>query len=877
MKRVYTLFSSLILVVFSFGVLHAQHMVHGQVLDAEGQPLVGVSVVVEGTETGTITDLDGRFDLRVTELPVNLKLSYTGFKARTVEVTTEQPQPFTLEEGVYLDDVVVVGSRFAPRTSITSAVPIDNIKAEDLMLTGKVGVDQMLTLKVPSYNATQQTISDATAHFDPADLRGLGPSRTLVLVNGKRKNASALVYINDTPGKGEVGVDMKSIPAAAIKRVEVLRDGASAQYGSDAIAGVINIILKDNTDYTDINLFSGITTAGDGLTYGYDVNTGFKLGKNGFINLTSSYSDQKETNRAPSPGTDSLFGNIFGGTLGQQLLDGSHPWLKKHPDMGMHVGTPNMKTADVFANASIDLSDKVQIYAYGGLTLRDGLSYALYRTPYWITTDYGLLHDPDEPYEGFQPTFETDIVDKTLAGGLKGEKNGWQYDLSLTTGSNRVDYTIDQTVNLDMGPQSPTNVKAGGYRFKMSVSNIDLSRKFGMLRLGLGAEFRKENFIAVAGEPASYFGSGVQSFPGLQPQNEVDAVRYNFGKYIDLGLDLTDDWLVDAALRHESYSDFGSNVSYKLASRYKFLDDKLVLRGSFSTGFRAPSLHQIYLSNVQTLVSGGTISNQGTFNNNSPVLRKLGVGKLKDEKARNITAGIAANPAKGLALTFDFYSVRVNDRIVYSSSIATDDTTTQVYQILDENNITSLKFFANAVSTQTTGFDAVINYTVPAGAGKLNLLASANINKTKLVGKVETPRPIAEAHVDLFDRKEQSRILSARPGDKFIIGIGYSISKFRVDLNNTRFGTVTWQHATDPDKDQTFSAKWVTDLSLSYSFNKNWKLTAIVNNLANVYPDPIDTKGDFVTDLGGRFKWPWEVNQFGFNGTTITGNLRYRF
>ncbi len=878
MKRV--LLVPLFLLVFQ--IVNAQISISGQVTDEAGNPLIGATVYEKGMKKVSVTNFEGNFSLELSKIPATIVTSYVGYESKETDVTgAGAPLLIRLSEGVVINDVVVVGSRFQPRTAVNSPVPIDNIHASELIQTGKMAVDKMLTYKIPSYNSTQQTISDATAHFDPADLRGLGPSRTLVLVNGKRKNASALVYINDTPGKGEVGVDMKSIPAAAVERVEVLRDGASAQYGSDAIAGVINIILKDDVEYSTLNMHYGQTSVGDGQNYGYDFNTGFKVGKKGYINLTTSYSQQKETNRAPSPGKDLLFGNIFKGIsgledLGQSLLDGTHPWLKEHPDMGMHVGTPNMNTADVFFNGKLDIDEHTRFYAYGGLTHRDGLSYALYRTPYWKSTDYGLLHAPGTKYEGFQPTFETDIVDRTIVVGFTGQKMGWDYDLSLTTVGNAVDYTIGNTINYALAELSPTQFYAGGYEFSNTISNFDIGRGFGIFQLGLGTEFRKENFVANAGEEASYFGEGSQSFPGLSPQNAVNAVRYNFGMYATLDADITKDLLLSGAVRSENYSDFGNNLSYKLAGRYKLLDDKYVIRGSYSTGFRAPSLHQIHLSIIQTLVSGGTISNQGTFDNNSSVLRILEVPKLKDEKAQNLTFGIGAKPIRGLTLSADYYQVNVQDRIVYTSSIASSDTSTTVGKVLRDYSITSLKLFTNAVSTQTTGFDVVANYKMHLGPGKMNLGVSYNQNKTKIVGKITTPDPIAEAGVDIFDRKEQSRILTARPSNKLILTLGYGLGKLDAVLNNTLFGEVTWQHATDPSKDQTFGAKWVTDLYLNYDLKKNISLGLAVNNLFNVYPDPIDPKGDFVTDLGGRFKYPWEVNQFGFNGTNFSANLKIR-
>ncbi len=860
----------LIIVSSSFA---QEKVIKGKVTSYEtGEELIGVNILVKNTAIGTATDEHGLFRLVVKKLPTTLVFSSIGYQRQNISIKDDSFLNIALREDVYSsEDVVVVGSRFIPRTSITSSVPIDNIKLKDLYLAPQVTLDKMLHYTVPSFNSTQQTISDATAHFDPADLRQMGPARTLVLINGKRKNQSALVYINDTPGKGDVGVDMKSIPVSAIKRIEILRDGASAQYGSDAIAGVMNIILNDETEKTSINTFSGVTQEGDGFQYGMNLNSGVEIGETGFLNLSFGYEDQQETNRAGVPGADGLFGPIFGD---QSLIEGTNPWIQAHPDLGMHVGLPNMTTANVYYNSEIGLDEDSKLYSFGGLVYRTGLSYALYRAPYWIPDNYFLHHDPGTTYDGFQPTFETDIFDAQWTTGFKSNKFGWDYDISYTFGSNAVDYNIGNTLNLDMGASSPTDFFAGGYKFANNIINFDASKLlFDKLFFSVGAEFRRENFIAVQGEEASYIGGGAQSFPGLQPQNAVDAKRTNVGAYIDLSSDITNNLFFGAAARYEKYSDFGTNLTYKASARFKTNDGRYSIRGSISSGFRAPSLHQIYLSNIQTLVSGGTISNQGTFNNNSPVLRKLGVNKLKEENSTNISIGTAGRPTDNLFFSIDFYQINLDDRIVYSSSIASSDTNTTVGRILADNNITSLKFFINAVNTKTQGVDIVANYDLD----KLRLHAAATFSKHSIEGKINTPSVLAADGIDIFDRKEQSRIISARPRTKIVLGGTYDFDPVSVGLLGTYFGEVTWQHASDPAKDQTFSAKIIFDLNASIKLSKEISLHLMVNNLLDTYPDVIDTKGDFVTDLGGRFKYPWEVNQFGFNGRVFLASLNFNF
>ncbi|HED07018.1 MAG TPA: TonB-dependent receptor [Ignavibacteria bacterium] len=839
-------------------------------------PLIGVNIIVKNTTIGVSTNSKGLFTLKVKSLPVDVVFSYIGYKKKTIKVNTETFLNVVLKGNIYSSkDLLVVGSRFRPRTSITSSVPIDNITMEEMRSTSQVSLDKILTYLVPSFNSTQQTISDATAHFDPADLRGLGPSRTLVLINGKRKNPSALVFINDTPGKGDVGVDMNSIPLSAIKRVEILRDGASAQYGSDAIAGVINIILNDESKITKINSYSGVTAKGDGFQIGGSIDKGFKLGNNGFLNVSTAYSSQRETNRAGTPGKDVLFG-----------VGASNPWIQKHPGLGMRVGLPNMKTADIYYNSELNLNESDKIYSFGGIVYRQGLSYALYRTPYWIPDKFFIKHKKGTTYEGFQPTFETSIMDKQFTTGFRSKKNGWNYDISYTFGSNSVDYKVSNSINLSLGELSPTVFNPGGYGFKNHILNFDISKLFfDKLFVSAGSEFRLENFIAVAGGEASYKGGGVQSFPGLQPQNAVDAKRTNIGVYLDIGSDLTENVFVGGAIRYEDYSDFGSNVTYKVSGRVKTSDNRFTFRGSISSGFRAPSLHQIYLSNIQTLVSGGTVSNQGTFNNDSPVLRKLGVNKLKEETSTNYTIGIAGKPVGGFSFSVDYFRINLKDRIVYSSAIFSTDTTTTVGRILRDNSITSLKFFINAVNTITKGIDIVASYRY----GKLSLRTAASFLKHSIDGKINTPAVLAADGVDIFDRKEQSRILTARPTKKVVLGLTYNFDPLTVNVSATYFGEVTWRHVNnglngvdlgngplptnDAAFDQTFSAKVITDLNFSYKISQSISLGLLVNNLFDVYPDVINTKGDFVTNLGGRFKYPWEVNQFGFNGRVIMGTV----
>jgi iron complex outermembrane receptor protein len=905
-KLLLLLFAIFPLVAFS------QETISGTVTEASNNTaLSGANVLVKGTMTGTITDFDGKFTLTVDALPVTLVVSSLGSKTTEFEVSSTQSVTIALAAGVSLDEVVVVGNRSKPRTVLTSLVPIDNISVGELKSSGQPTVDKMLTYRVPSFNSTNQTISDATAHFDPADLRGLGPSRTLVLVNGKRKNQSALVYINDTPGKGEVGVDLKSIPAAALKRVEVLRDGASAQYGSDAIAGVVNMVLREDVGVTTVNVNSGVTSEGDGFHLGADVNTGFKVGEHGgFMNMTFAYYQQEETNRAGTPGEDVLFG-----VMADDKVWGD--WLRENPDLGMTVGQPKMNNGDVFYNFGLPFKNgNGKLYSFGGVSYRKGKSFALYRAPYWVSDPFNLLHEEGTEYQGFQPTFETKVTDNNNVIGLEFGLLGFNVDLSGTYGRNSVKYEVNNSLNIDLGANSPTSFDVGAYTFSNAIANLDFSRSFGQLSIAFGAEYKDERFNSFAGESASFFNptgsGGTQSFPGLQPGNAVRADRNNYGVYGDLEWEATEALLIGGAVRYEDFSDFGDNTSWKANARYILGGDRGAIRASYSTGFRAPSLHQIYLSNIQTLISGGTVSNQGTFNNVDPVIRDgLGVPQLSAETSKNISAGFTYKITPKLSLSADYYRVEVEDRVLFTGEIgykdgSVGDPQNPVEDILEENKITSLKFFVNAVDTETNGADVVLNLTdVSLGNGTLGATLAANYNDTKITNEdvdntaeglqLEAPGLLGENGYDIFNRKEQSRIVSARPKTKVLLGFDYSISKWSFTVNNTYFGEVTWQHSNnglngaplgpggsnlpieDSAYDQTFAGKIITDLIVRYEFCNNFSAYVSANNLLDVYPDEIDTKGDFVTDLGGRFKYPWEVNQFGFNGMILNGGVTLKF
>ncbi|KAA3627130.1 MAG: TonB-dependent receptor, partial [Bacteroidetes bacterium] len=597
MKKNFTYILILLPLLLATSMVQAQTKISGTVSDDSGEVLFGVNVFEKGTFNGTTTDLDGNFSLEVDKLPATLTFSYIGYNEADVEVTdASSPVNVTISAGIGLDEIVVTGNRTKPRTILDSPVPIDNFSVEELTSGGKTNMEQMLNYKVPSFNSQNQAISDATAHFDPADLRGLGPSRTLVLVNGKRKNQSAQVYLNRTPGKGEVGTDLKSIPTAAIERIEVLRDGASAQYGSDAIAGVINIILKDEVDFTTVTSHTGVTSMGDGFHFGADLNTSVSIGEEGFINLTGSYYTQNLTNRA---------GEVTDTDADYQ------DWLNENPTAGMIVGQPDLTSTAGMANMEYPLSDNATFYSFHGVTHRTGRSFAYYRAPYW-RPDVAAAEfwTPMENFIGYHPTFETEIVDNINSAGIRFGVAGFDADASVTYGRNAVDYTVNRSVNRDYLADhgwSPRTFYPGGYTFQNTVGNLDLSRSLAddKISLGLGAEAKIEQFSSREGDHISYYKGGSDSFAGIKPEEVVSERRTNFAAYAGLDFDLTESLLLGAAARFENFSDFGTNFSWKVNARYK-IGKRGAIRGSYSTGFRAPSLHQRYLINSQYIIVQGS-------------------------------------------------------------------------------------------------------------------------------------------------------------------------------------------------------------------------------------------------------------------------------
>lgn len=802
-------------------------------------------------------------------------------KAPTPKKTTKNTSNvYTLQKGIQLDEIVITGNRTKPRTILDSPIPIDNIDVEELKNSGKRTLDKMLTYKVPSFNSQNQAISDATAHYDPADLRGLGPSRILVLINGKRKNQSAQVYLNRTPGKGEVGVDLKSIPIAALERVEILRDGASAQYGSDAIAGVINFILKKDVESSSFNSTFGITSQQDGFHLSSDFNTSFAFGNGGFANLTLEYYNQKTTNRSGTPGVSDLPSNP---------LPNWTSWAKKNPNLGMNVGQPDIEKKNIFVNLEHSLGKKATLYSFHGYTTRTGKSFAFYRAPYWRQTDVGnagFLTSP-ENFIGYQPTFETKINDHINVIGIKFPiTDKWNLDGSVTYGANDVSYTVNNSINrgyLKDHGTSPTTFYPGGYKLNNTIANIDIAGTFSQqLSLAFGFEYKIEGFSALEGNPLSYYKSGSDSFSGIKPNEAGNWHRNNIAAYSQLDYDINDIFLVGIAGRFEKFSDFGSNFSWKINSRYKITEDN-VIRGSYSTGFRAPTLHQRHITSSQYIhaANSPTPTLQRTLPNNNTAIKALGIPNLFAETSKNLSAGLTNKFNQNFSASFDFYWIKVNDRVLFSSQIGYKDgspsnITNPVEQILKDSNVETVQFFINAGDTKTTGIDVLLNYkNIKLGSNNLSLNFAANFNMTT-INTITTPKILATEGYTIFDRQEKGLITNSRPKSKFLLGLNYINKKWNFSLNITRFGQVTITSPESSGVDQKLTAKIATDLGFNYKLTKKTLLNINANNIFNIYPDKT-LKTTNTTEAGNRFLYSSEVQQLGLLGANFNIGINYQF
>ncbi|WP_372757673.1 TonB-dependent receptor domain-containing protein [Mariniflexile sp.] len=962
MKTLLHLKTCLVLCLLFPFVMVAQGTITGTVTESTTQqPLLGANIVVKGTSNGAISDFDGKFSIKVASFPVTLVVSSIGFSKKEVIVTSAQNIKVTLQEGVSLDEVVLIGTRNPNRSSTDSAVPIDVIDVTELVTAGpQVNLNQILNYVAPSFTSNTQTISDGTDHIDPASLRGLGPDQVLVLVNGKRRHNSSLVNVNGTFGRGSVGTDLNAIPSASIQRIEVLRDGAAAQYGSDAIAGVINIVLKKSTNELSLNITTGANftknandqTGGvDGETTNVSANYGLGLGeKGGFINFTGDFDVREDYSRMKEwegnvfnlYNTVERFANNDGYDLSLLLDDdvddviqyGNQAGLGLSPtatkaelrtilsadnttaelaarglersDFNMRVGQSALRGGRFFANMVLPLDDNgTELYSFAGVSSRVGNSAGFYRQP-----NESRTYTPAY-MNGFLPEINSTIADKSFAVGIKGKIEDWEVDFSNTWGENSFLYTIGNTYNASMQKASPTFFDAGGFSFAQNTSNLDISKFYDDIMSGLnvafGAEYRVENYEIVAGEQPSYaqytasgqvitissqvasqdfFGAsrpgGSQVFPGFSPSNELSRGRSSVAGYFDLEADITENFLLSGAIRYEDYSDFGSTLNGKIATRIS-VGDNTNFRAAFNTGFRAPSLHQLNFNSTSTIFdNAGNPQEVGTFSNDSKAAKLLGIPTLKQETSSSISVGVTTKiPEAHLTFTVDGYWVGINDRVVYTGQFGisdtdsnpNNDTGSDLDKLLKQANASAASFFANAIDTESKGLDIVVTHDAIVGrSAKLKTDLSGTFSKTKKVGGIKASEVLENAGLVGTYFPEDSRIYleEAVPRSKINLSNSLTTDKFNVFLRNVWFGEVT-EATTVVANQQVFSSKLVTDLSFGYKVAESTTVTIGANNLFDIYPD----RAIEANRSSGRFDWSRRSQQFGIGGRFLFARISF--
>lgn len=830
-------------------ITNAQLKISDRIHNASNEPVPGATIMLEPSMKSVVSSPTGTFDLETEANDRQLTISAVGFITRIIPLTSSTNYDIVLDLAVTeLQDVVFVGSRTAQRSRYNSIVPVDVVRLSDVQLqVPQIGVNELLTTLVPSFNSNRQSASDGTEHIDPASLRGLGPDQVLVLINGKRRHTTSLINYQNTVGNGAVGTDMNAIPTSAIERIEVLRDGASAQYGSDAIAGVINIILKKNSGLT-ASVTAGGATAGDGALLNLNANYGTSIADDrGFINLTIERNIRGATNRTQNHDLiifdQSALNNFFAypftdDPAASRAYDDEQLATKglTRDDFNFHVGDAKATNTQGFVNFGYRLNEKTELYANAGLNVRHGTGYGFRRLPSETSNVVPSIFP-----NGFQPTLNSNIIDNSITAGVRHKLGGWTLDLSNTFGRNSFEYEVKNTNNSSMGDESPTEFDAGSHAFSQNTINADITRTIAYagrtINLAYGAEYRFEKFQIKAGQeeswklyPTNENGiAGAQSFPGFTPENAVTGNRNNISLYADADINFLNRYFLDAAARFEHYSDFGSTINGKLAFRYN-VSDAFALRAGLNSGFRAPSLHQQYFSNFYSDIAqdGSGIVNKGIFPVNSEVAKAIGMPELKQETSISYSLGFTSRPAKNLVITADGYFIEIDNRIVITSSIVDDR--------IAALGVESGRFFTNAIDTRTRGIDIVATYSIPVKKNKLDLSLASNFNKTT-IEKYHFPESLSGLNQDdYFGPDQQSLIETNYPKSKHTLSANFATDKWNILLRNIYWGEVT-RNGFPFGVVQAHKSKVTTDIAASVKFFKALSLTLGANNIFDVFPD----------------------------------------
>ncbi|WP_332773863.1 TonB-dependent receptor plug domain-containing protein [Phenylobacterium sp.] len=785
-----------------------------------------------------------------------------------------------------LEAVVVTGVRGAPRTIIDSPTPIDSFSATELEKSGRAGVFQALQTLAPSFNLPFRAGGGTSTIIATGGLRGLNPDQTLVLVNGKRRHKTSLINAVSSLYNGSVPADLDMIPTASIERIEVLRDGAAAQYGSDAIAGVINIIMKGDTDAGLLSATYGLNfDRKDGDLTQFAFNKGFRLGDAGFVNVSVNRKDQRLSNRAyPIAPSIQLF-PLVGGVRDPREATIDRLVTKNFGQL------PQTNTTFGF-NGEYDFG-KIALYAFGTYSKRESDLPFTYRTPNNVNTTPALY-----PL-GYRPNEVVNEDDYEFTSGMKGDLGGWEWDLSTGYGKNKAELHTSNTENASLGPASPKTFYIGTLQSDELTSNLDVTRGFALgessLQVSFGAQYRREGYKILAGEPASYAEglyrappgqpfagvapqTGAQATPGFRPADASTSHRDSRAVYGELGWDATSRLFIGAAARYENYSDSsGDTLTGKLTGRYE-LTDWLSLRGAVSNGFRAPGLaQQHYAATSSQFRTVAGVPNQllliKTLPVSAPEAVALGAKPLTPEKSKNLSAGLTLQPTPGLDITIDAYQIEVDNRIAITSTL----TGTAVSNILISKGLSgdlSAQYYTNAIDTRTRGIDVVATYRYDLGDwGRLRANAGFNYGKTKILDIIPNPPELTAlgAGFVLFGRGSQGFLTTSFPKSKVALGLNWDWNKLNVNLRSTRYGKFT-VIADLPAQDRSYGAKWITDLEVSYKVLDQVTLAAGANNLFNEYPD----KNGIYNAATGSGHFPG-TSPFGFTGGSWYARVQYTF
>ena len=894
----------------------------GRVTDSAGAGLSGAVVIVEGTPLRAVAGAQGAYDLRgISSGTHTVRVRLIGFLPGSAQISIpaggETQHVFILVPSpVQLAPInVVTGSRARHTAAEELAVPVDVFGSESIKQVGSTETGEVLARLSPSVNFPRQSVADASDIVRPFTLRGLSPDHALVLVNGWRRHRTALVHnFAAGMGAGSSGVDMNALPAIAIDRIEVLRDGAAAQYGSDAIAGVVNLVIREGAFSPFLRGDAGRYLTGpfpdDGNTYNLGAGWGIPVGR-GSISLFGEFRHRDPTNRAGADPED----QVVPGDADEIDADGKV--IQKNNDVPQpnhHWGDGLAKDALGFLNARFPLnaSGSSEFYAFAGYSHRVGTGNGFRRQAIsdrnWPTI-YPL---------GYLPEFHPTVKDASGAAGVRGSTGGWAYDLGGSFGYNSFEYDLRNTMNVSLGPclgtpcapgldgifgnaddpgiANKTRIDAGTLKLNELVAALNIAKSVGVglpagLNVATGLQFRRENYQIVAGEPASYIQGGhlnrdgdpappgSQVFGGFQPANEVDDHRQNVGGYLDLETNLSRAFLVNVAGRFEHYSDFGSKVTGKVAFRLA-PSNRVTFRGALSTGFRAPSPSQSFYGATITNFVLNTQTGQptpvegGIFPVSTLPAQALGAKPLKAETSVNLSAGLAVSPTERLTLTADVFYVTIDGRIILTGILGGDG----VVEILQDNgvnNVETAQYFTNALDTKTTGVDLTGVWRVPVAEGhRLDLSGAFNWTQNR-IRKVNEPPELAGTGAVLFDPFVSGGSIALekeRPDWRSTVTLDYGRGAFHGFLRSSWYGKYTTSQlsGTDcPDCVQTIGSAGVFDAEVGYLLPGNLNLSVGVRNLFDKYPDRLSVDNSF-----GIFLYP-QPSPFGYNGRFVYTRMEF--